>query len=184
MRKQARTGFSLVEVLVSLLILSVGVIGAASMLLSALRNTQQSGYHGIALQLAADAADQIRGYAISDVNDAGNPYLALDFRNGDIFQRPEDLCLDVSSSCELAAMADSGIYEIQTRLIHLLPQGRIKVCRDAMPWNDSSNSYTWNCNSLGGTAPIVVKLGWREMLESSSGSITVMNPRLVMLVQS
>ena len=85
MAKQTTSGFSLVEVLVSLCILSLGVIGAMSLQLSAMRTTQQSGFHNIALLLAADIADQVRYSAIAGASmGAGeNPLLTLDFKNSE-----------------------------------------------------------------------------------------------------
>ncbi len=150
MRQQARTGFSLVEVLVSLFILSFGVIGAASMQLTALRTTQQASFHGIALQLATDVADQVRMFAGSSISDAANPLLAFDFKSGEKILPPSALCYGAASGCDELSLAEFGIYEVQKRIEGLLPQGRIKVCRDAMPWNGSAGAYNWECVATSG----------------------------------
>ena len=47
-------GFSLIEVLISVFVLAVGVIGAAGMQLTALRTTQQSVFQTKALHLATE----------------------------------------------------------------------------------------------------------------------------------
>jgi type IV pilus assembly protein PilV len=83
------------------------------------------------------------------------------------------------------ALAEFGVYEVQSRIKLLLPQGRVKVCRDALPWDASSNKYTWDCHTGSGIAPIVVKLGWRELQDGMpAGDRPATNPQLVMLVQS
>lgn len=185
MRKHAGTGFSLIEVLVSLLILSVGIIGAVSMQLNALRSSQQSGFHSAALQLALDTADQIRALTAVNISDAENPFLALDFKSGDSVVSPHEFCYDVSSVCNAAALTEFQIHEIQERLKLSLPNGRIKICRDAMPWDDTGNDYRWECRADSHGAPIVVKLSWRSPSNHTpSAREETDNPRLVILVQS
>lgn len=173
------TGFSLVEVLVSLCILSLGVIGAASMQLTALRTTQHSGFHNIALQLATDVADQVR------ISETSNPLLTLDFKSSEQAAIPAALCYGAATGCDGASMAEFASYEIQRRLKNLLPQGRIKVCRDATPWDDKAQTYHWDCGSAGSDAPIVVKIGWRNPGENKPGSAKLAAvPHFVLLVRS
>lgn len=56
-------GFSLVEVLVALVVLSLGLLGLASLQVSGLRAGQSSFYGGQAAQLAMDMADRLRANA-------------------------------------------------------------------------------------------------------------------------
>ncbi|TCS35703.1 type IV pilus assembly protein PilV [Paucimonas lemoignei] len=185
MKKHAETGFSLIEVLVSLLVLSVGIIGAASMQLNALRSNQQSGFHSTALQLAIDTADQIRAATVNNDADAANAYLRLDFKSEESVISAHSLCYDVSSACNAVEITDAQIYEIQRRLKSSLPNGRIKVCRDAAPWSDSSNTYQWDCHDAGKSAPIVVKLSWRSPSDHTAlPAGGKESPRLVILVQT
>ncbi len=53
-------GFSLVEVLVSVVVLSIGLLGLASLQVSGLRVGQSSFYRAQAAQLATDMADRLR----------------------------------------------------------------------------------------------------------------------------
>jgi type IV pilus assembly protein PilV len=53
-------GFTLVEALVSLVVMSVGMIGIAAMYAQGLGAERTSQYRGIAVNLAADLADRIR----------------------------------------------------------------------------------------------------------------------------
>jgi type IV pilus assembly protein PilV len=56
-------GFSLVEVLVAVLVLSLGLLGAAALLLGGLRDQSQALRHGAALAVLADMADRVRANA-------------------------------------------------------------------------------------------------------------------------
>ena len=56
-------GFSLIEVLVSIVVLSVGLLGVAALQVGGLRVSQSSFYRAQAAQLATDMADRLRANA-------------------------------------------------------------------------------------------------------------------------
>jgi type IV pilus assembly protein PilV len=56
-------GFSLIEVLVSIVVLSIGLLGVAALQVSGLRVGQSSFYRAQAAQLATDMADRLRANA-------------------------------------------------------------------------------------------------------------------------
>ena len=58
--KQASQGFSLIEVLVSVFVLSVGLLGLAGLQGFSLKHTNTAYYRGQAIQLTYDMADRIR----------------------------------------------------------------------------------------------------------------------------
>lgn len=185
MRDWSIAGFSLIEVLVSLFILSLGVIGAASMQLTALRTSQQSGFQHVALQLATDIADQLRLSVANNLGDPSNPLLTLDFKNNGKAVTPVAPCYGAASNCDELALAAFGVYEVQSRVALLLPQGRVKVCRDGQPWDDDANSYRWSCSGGASKAPLVVKLGWRQPSTGMPDQAQApAMPQLVLLVGS
>jgi type IV pilus assembly protein PilV len=53
-------GFSLVEVLVALVVLSVGLLGIAALYVEGLRSGRSAGYRSAAVILAADMAERVR----------------------------------------------------------------------------------------------------------------------------
>ena len=55
--KQA--GFTMIEVLVSALVLVVGVLGVAALQVTALKNLQSSGHYGVASMMANDITDRM-----------------------------------------------------------------------------------------------------------------------------
>lgn len=74
-RKQTvQKGFTMIEVLVSLLILSVGVLGVAMLQITALKNNQSASYRTEATLISSDIVDKMRAnrtVAISGGYDVG-----------------------------------------------------------------------------------------------------------------
>lgn len=73
-RLSRHAGFSLIEVMVTLVILSFGLLGVAGLLVRGISNASASESMAKASQLAADMADRIRANPVVAVA-AGNEYL-------------------------------------------------------------------------------------------------------------
>ena len=58
--KQRHAGFSLLEVLIALLVLSVGLLGLAALQNVSVANTQGANHHTLATTIAYGALDQVR----------------------------------------------------------------------------------------------------------------------------
>jgi type IV pilus assembly protein PilV len=58
-RTRRLQGFTLMEVLISMLVLSVGVLGVAGMQITSLKNLQSSGSFGVAAMLAHDISERM-----------------------------------------------------------------------------------------------------------------------------
>ena len=156
LRRQA--GFSLVEVLVAVLVLALGVLGAARLQLTALRTGQQSGLHSAAVQLAAEMADRIRANDASmRAADADNPFLGADYDAANGTPLAPALCY--ASGCDSEALARFDLYEWQRRLQAALPGARAAICRDGEPWNAAARAFQWECDDEP-DAPLVIKVGW------------------------
>lgn len=156
-------GFSMVETLVAIVIMAVGVIGAAGMQLTALRTARQSAYQSTASHIASDMAEAIRaGQAWASRGGRPDPYLEFnhDASNADGSAPAGISCY--TDVCEPAEFAAFEISEWRTRINQSLPGGRFVICRDSEPWDGGSNSVAWQCRDDGdGMSPAVVKLGWR-----------------------
>jgi type IV pilus assembly protein PilV len=57
---KAQTGFSLIEILISLLILSIGLLGLGGLQLSSLKNTNNAHFRTVASLAATDLIDRMR----------------------------------------------------------------------------------------------------------------------------
>lgn len=163
MTKLKPAGFSLIEVLISVLVLTLGVIGAAGMQLTALRTSQQSAFQTIALELAAEIADKMRAND-SQMKHPDNQYALVDFQSAGNVEpaAPATLCYGAGANCSAEELAQFDIYEWEKRLMASLPGGRAKICRDGSPWDRGAGALSWNCAGYGGAgAPLVVKVGWQ-----------------------
>lgn len=167
-------GFSLAEVLVSVFVLSVGILGVVGLQLNAFRSNQQSSIAVAATQIAQDIAERIRANdEVSSLGDVENPYL-FDTGNGNGSKPTAKECY--VNECTPEEMAAADIYEWARRIVGEsvqpnesmkagavlgLPGGRGVICRDDAVW-DENEGYRWACSTAinGANAPIVVKLGW------------------------
>lgn len=153
-----RKGFSLIEVLVSLLVLAIGVIGAAGMQLAAARTAQQSAFQTFTLQLVAEMADAMR---------AGSGRLepmvwVMDYSSANDGEPAAPARFCYTDSCDAQEFAEFQLYEWKKRVKAGLPAGRVLVCRDASPWDSAKRALSWSCDGgAGESSPLVVKLGWQ-----------------------
>lgn len=174
-------GFTLIEVLVALLVLAVGALGAGAMLLQARRAAQQSSRLSAAVQLAARAAESMRANRVaSAVADSANPYLQLDYdalADGPPAGADADDCS--AAACDSAALAAADLAGLRQNLYTHYSLGRIKICRDSAWWNAASATMRWECNGAA-AAPVVVKIGWR-LRHASGGEAAGGAPVLVAL---
>ena len=161
-------GFSLIEVLIAVLVLALGVIGAAGMQLSALRVSQQSSFQTAAVQLASEIADKMRANdSQMKLNDSRNVFLTVDYQADVHGEPPAPGRLCYADDCSGADLARFDIYEWEKRVRSALPGGRVVICRDAAPWDASAESFTWDCKA-DPTSSIVVKIGWQEKAPDGS----------------
>ena len=162
-------GHSLVEVLVALAVLAIGALGASATLLAARRAAHHAMLMSEAVQLAARAGEAMRtngGYHI--VTDAANPYLQLDYdavADGPPAAPPD--CSD--DPCDQAGLAAADLASLRRALFDHYPLARIKICRDGAPWDGTA--MRWDCDGAA-TAPVFVKIGWRERLDERDDRVS------------
>lgn len=184
-----QTGFSLVEVLVSILVVSIGIIGSSAMELTALRTAQQSGFQTIAHQLAAEISNQIRA-AKNDqirVTEILNTYLSVDYRAEAGSPSTVAQCFSIDSSCQPIDLAKFNISQWENRIKAMLPNGRLVICQDSEPWDNEKGEYKWQCGGpSNNTDKVVVKIGWdlKGMNGDSSSDTERNRPPLIVLVTS
>ncbi|OEZ52297.1 hypothetical protein JAB1_00800 [Janthinobacterium sp. MP5059B] len=176
MRNGGRTmflagGSSLVEVLVSLLLLALGLLGASILQLNALRARHESALLSAGVQLAAGMAERMRANSVlMNGPDAGNPYLNVTYAAADGADAgggaPD--CFG-AAACGAAELAQFDIAEWKQRLHAALPGARLHICRDLAAWDAAAEGLHWACSG-GKGAPIVIKLGWRARLPDGSSA--------------
>lgn len=169
-RVRPARGFTLIEVLVALIVLVLGVLGAAGMTLTALRDSKQSGMRSQAVALAYELADMIRA----------------NFNNEDVFRAAAPVFVVSAcyspAGCSPAEMAQNEFY-LWTQKMSIpgtsLPNAETKICRDSAHL-DSMTTCDGSADS-----PLVIKMTWDEKLNDGTfiSRTPTSPPRLVMPVQ-
>jgi len=154
----SQTGFSLVEVLVSIFILTMGLLGMLGMQAAALQSNREARLQSSAMILARELADMVRGNKSEGIKTANNPYLG-DFSSPLTFGTPT-YCLNVATASTCATpidVANAEMTEWLTRVDNELPGARVVTCFDATPF-DAGGLPQWTCSNTG--TSIVIKIGW------------------------
>ncbi|WP_083444673.1 type IV pilus modification protein PilV [Herbaspirillum rhizosphaerae] len=165
-RQSPQHGFTLIEVLVAIVILTLGASGVAAMQLHALRMAQQSGFQTAATQLAVTLAELMRA----------NPALARSGSSPYLFAYDASASSATTSAsclqhaCDSVAMAAVEVQGWQQQLQQALPRARAVVCRDGKP--ATADRLQWSCDHAGDAA-IVIKIGWSAREASPSADTLV-----------
>ncbi|MDT7520333.1 type IV pilus modification protein PilV [Rhodoferax sp. TBRC 17660] len=166
-------GFSLIEVLISVVVLSFGLLGAVGLQASALQSNREARIQSSALALARELAEMIRGNKDVALLTTSNPFHG-DFSTPMTAPTPS-YCLKVSNSLTTAAatpcaganttetqtnIANASMTEWLARVEEELPGARVVVCDDAAPYT-AGGQPQWACTA-GTDATKVVKIGWTK----------------------
>lgn len=125
--RQVNRGFSMVEVLVALVVLSVGMLGIAALYVSSLRASGSALLRTHAVNLAADMADRIRS----------NPNAGLAYAGA----AADNSCVAGAVDCTPALLAADDIFRWRAQIAVALPddgnaatlQGTIAVTNTPAP---------------------------------------------------
>lgn len=142
----ASGGYTLIEILVSVLVLAIGLLGLAQLQLMSIQNTHSSHLRSVATSLAYDMADRVRANpAAFQIGAYNNPTATQDAS-----------CL--GAGCAPGAMAGHDAYEWQTDVAAQLPSGAAVICLDSTP-NDGIPG-TPACD--GGGQIYAIKIWWAD----------------------
>ena len=150
-------GFTLLEVLVAIVVLSFGVLGVVGLQAMALQANKEARYQSTAVALARELGDMMRSTKdiARQTSAAANPYL-IDFSNGSFPSAPND-CFAAACPTPLS-VAQFNMREWLTRISAAVPGVRVVVCFDDNPY-DASGKPRWACDG-GASGTSVVKVGW------------------------
>lgn len=155
------SGVSLIEVMVAVVVLSIGLLGVGTLMAVSLRNTQSAGYRTQAANLAYEFTDIARAY----IADGANSQAQLLRRNA--FGAPNcNLAAPPGYACgnDSNALA-CDVDRVDDRVCRVLPDGRIRANFAPVPgggsrialtvdvcWSDDRSQtaeQTANCSSNG-----------------------------------
>lgn len=146
-------GFTLIEVLVSVLILSLGLLGVAGLQTTSLRSSQTAYFRSQATAAAADIIDRMRA---NPQGVAAGKYDAVDSS-----QLPADpACID--SGCNAEELADYDILNWADNALSPLPGATGTVILDAMGTATDLTDDVY-----------VVTIGWNDATDQNNPNKTL-----------
>ena len=137
-------GFTLVEVLVAVLVISIGMLGVAKLVLAAVTSNDSAYFRTQAADLAYSVLDAMRANRAYASTTAGYQLSFLQNPNATV------MCDALGSDCTPAEMAQYDLYRWRRQLASALPQGNGQIAVNPAPapgqvatatitieWNDS-----------------------------------------------
>jgi type IV pilus assembly protein PilV len=151
---KTHSGFTLIEVLISMLILAVGLLGLAALQTSTLRSNLAAYNHGQATQLLYDISDRMRANNCEPnftCTSAANAYITTDsntYAQGHTFNTN---CTTVTTAanaiCTPTVLANNDLIEWNTAIATTLPMGKGSVTSPDNPATANSIftlAVTWD----------------------------------------
>ena len=112
--KRTQFGFSLVEVLIALVVMSVGMLGIAGLYVQSMQAGRTSMFRHHAVTLAGDVADRIRA----------NPRAAIAYIDP---VGANNNCVDAGNDCTPAEMASNDVLLWKAQAAETLPGGDVTI---------------------------------------------------------
>lgn len=123
-RYRQNKGVSLIEVLISIVIASIGLLALAGVNASSIRYTKMSQYRGTSTLLANDIGERMRANKAG----AGNYAVSSDFATqATLPSAPGNLCNTNADTCSAIQVAAADLYSWQLRVRDQLPSGSVFI---------------------------------------------------------
>jgi len=155
-------GFSLLEILISLVIMSVGMMGLAGLKIVAIKGTNEAHFRHEASLLMADLADRMRANEAAVDN---GTYLAK--TPVSIAAEPNSNC--GSATCTADQLADYDKYQVAFMMTQAMPGSTLVITcpnDDCSTVNDVKVEHT-------------IAINWKEKKDKSENMITVVDEETI-----
>lgn len=174
-RKSRMQGFTLIEILVAIVLLSFGLLGMAGIQALALKSNTDAKQQSTAVQMATELSDMMRGNKniALGVTAASNPYLTplTDLTSYSLPAGTPQCFATGSAQCITPLnVAQWEIADWTTRIASQFAGAFIQICYDSAPY-DAGGLPQWGC--AGGATPgnpISIKIGWTRASTNSDRS--------------
>ena len=162
------SGFGMVEVLVALVVLSLGLLSMAGLQIISIRSVHSSFIRGQAVLSAYTIADRMRANrpAVRDLDGT-----AIGFYNsadGATYQAPNDNnCTEgagAATACTTAEMAAHDLFEWNQSVAARLPSGQGTVCIDST--SNDGNPAAPACDGVGND--YAIKIWWTDIEQAGA----------------
>jgi type IV pilus assembly protein PilV len=156
------SGFTMLEIMISIVILAFGLLGIAGLQAFALKNTQSASLRLTATTLANDMIDRVRSNWQGIESGAYNKPNSGDYGN-------TSGCTAPQATCTAGQVAQNDLFEWQLRVGTALPNGAAIICRDSTP-GDGTSAGVPDCDDLGEVG-YVVKIWWSDDRTSRAAAV-------------
>ncbi len=169
---QNQNGFTLIEILVSIIILTFGLLGMVGIQAFALKSNNDSRAQATAVRMAAELGSMVTGNATVALKTAAgnNPYLM----GATPPITPGKNCLQ-STCANGFEVAQWEIFDWHQRLManNELASARVEVCFDDAPYGTNGKAR-WGCVAPANpnTRTLAIKIGWTRANTNSDRSIS------------
>ena len=147
--KRRQRGFTLLEILVALLVLSIGLLGLAGLQTFSLRNNHSALLRSQAVVLAYDALDRMRSNRDQAMLGTGSAYNTNYSQDAGSYS-----ATDCSSNCTSSALATYDLAAWKAD-VERLPGGQAQISIDAN--NKATVQVQWSDNRDGNVLTIAVE---------------------------
>jgi type IV pilus assembly protein PilV len=188
MQRKSQIGVTLIEVLVSMAVLSIGLLGAAGLMINSMRNIAEQGNNAVAMNYAREIGERLMSNSPQSLLQTANPYI-FDSRSG---TWPPLSVNCKTNMCTEAQRAAWDVGEIVDRIRNLSTVGTlvtsgsgglsnvaVRICFDSLTAG-GGGAYDWNC-APNQNRVLVVKIGW-DAREPTGEVIANTNARAVYVV--
>ena len=168
-------GFSLLEVLISIIVLSFGLLGVVGLQAASLKANREAVYQSSATRLGREIGEMMESNRQIGVltNATDNPYLLSFNSSTDTVASAISIttncwtgnCYSANTAAAQKIIAQWQAQDWLYRLNSELPGARVTICFDATPY-DGTGLPQWTCSNSGTIA--VIKIGWTRASTNSA----------------
>lgn len=176
-RRTFSSGFSLLEILISIIVLSFGLLGVVGLQAAALKANREAIYQSSATRLGREIGEMMESNRRIGVltTTATNPYLLTFDSSTDTVGSSAPIttncwtgdCYSTNTAATQTIVAQWQVQDWLYRANAELPGLRVAICFDESPY-DGSGLPEWACTNAGTVA--VIKIGWTRASTNSAPS--------------
>ena len=168
-RADRQSGFTLIEVLVAVIVLSIGLVGVAGLQAVSLKNNQSAFMRSQASALAYDLADRMRANVPGANAAMYDPTAKAATAN-----------CKTATGCTTQQMAQNDLYEWDAAIATYLPDGQGFVCIDSTP-DDGTSAADPQCDGTG--TLFAIKIWWDDDRDGTINMTATNTERLAITIQ-
>jgi type IV pilus assembly protein PilV len=164
-RHAPQRGFTLVEALISVLIMSIGLLGVAALQTRSLGSTNTASKRSQAVSLASDLADRMRSNRLAADLTAASNYTNI--------AAADNSCRAVHYAhthnpvaCTAVQLAADDLADWNARIAAILPSGTGVVCQDGTPNDGAAGAAA--CDAAGNA--YAIKIFWTEKADNQTNA--------------